>query len=81
MGGCDGEFQDLANRLVERAMAYEMEISTKKSKIMTNSTNNISADISINGQKLEEETSFKCLRATLCYLIRQKSASGLPQQW
>ena len=26
---------------------------------MTNSTNNISADISMNGQKLEEVTSFK----------------------
>ena len=32
---------------------------------MTNSTNNISADITINGQKLEV-TTFKCLGATLC---------------
>ena len=31
---------------------------------MTNSTNNISADISTNGQKLEEVTSFKYLGAT-----------------
>ena len=38
----------------------------EKSKIMTNSTNNISADISMNGQKLEEVTSFKYLGATLC---------------
>ena len=43
-----------------------MEVSTEKSKIMTNSMNNISADISMNGQKLEEMTSFKCLAATLC---------------
>ena len=33
---------------------------------MTNSTDNISADISMNGQKLEEVTSFKYLGATLC---------------
>ena len=32
---------------------------------MTNSTNNISADISMNGQKLEEVTSFKYLGTTL----------------
>ena len=34
--------------------------------IMTNSTNNISRDISMNGQRLEEVTSFKYLGATLC---------------
>ena len=33
-----------------------MEVSTEKSKIMTNSTNNISAEISMNNQKLEEVT-------------------------
>ena len=33
------------------------EVSTEKSKIMTNSINNISADISMNSQKLEEVTS------------------------
>ena len=45
-----------------------MEVSTNKtkqnktkSKTMTNSTNNISVDISMNGQKLEEVTSFKYL--------------------
>ena len=43
-----------------------MEVSTKKSKMITNSTNNISADISKNGQKLEEVTSFKYLGTTLC---------------
>ena len=43
-----------------------MEISTEKSKIMTNSTNNNSADISMNGQVSEEVTSFKYLGATLC---------------
>ena len=33
---------------------------------MTHSTNNISADISMNGQELEEVTSFKYLGAALC---------------
>ena len=40
-------------------MAYGMEVSTEESKIMTNSLNNIRADISTNGQKLEEVTGFR----------------------
>ena len=43
-----------------------MKVRTEKNKIKTNSTNNISVDISINDQKLEEVISFKYLRATLC---------------
>ena len=43
-----------------------MEVSTEKSKVMTSSTNNISAAISMNGQMLEEVTSFQYLGATLC---------------
>ena len=43
----------------------DIEVSTEKSRIMSNSTNNISADISRNGQ-LEELTNFKYLGATLC---------------
>ena len=42
-----------------------MEVSTEKSKITTNSVNSISADISMNGQKLEEMASFKYLGATM----------------
>ena len=66
MGGSNGELQDLTSRLVDRAKACGMEVSTEKSKIMTNSTNIITANISMNGQKLEEVISFKCLGATLC---------------
>ena len=44
----------------DRATLYEMEVNTEKSK------NDISADISVNGQKLEELTSFKYLGATPC---------------
>ena len=54
MSGTNGELQDLANRLVDRATAYRKEVSTEKKKIMTNSMNNISADIRMNGQMLEE---------------------------
>ena len=43
-----------------------MEVSIEKSKIMTNNTNDISADISINSQKVREVTSFNYLGATLC---------------
>ena len=63
MGGKNGELQDLTDRLVQRATAYRMEVSTVRRMIMTNSKNNISADISMNGQKLEEVTSFKYLAA------------------
>ena len=50
MGSSSGELQDLTNRLVERAIACGIVVSTEKSKIMTNSTNNIGADISMNGR-------------------------------
>ena len=43
-----------------------MEVNTEKSMIMTYSTNNISVHISMNGQKLEEVTSFKYLGASMC---------------
>ena len=65
MGGSNGDLQDLTNRLIDRAIVYGTEVSTEKSKITTNSTNNISAYISMNGQKLEEMSSFKYLGATL----------------
>ena len=66
MGGNKGAPQDLTNRLVDRATAYGMEVSVEKSKIMSSSLNSISAGISMNGQKLEEVTSFKYLGAVLC---------------
>ena len=64
--GSNAELQDLTNRLVDRATAHGMDVSTEKSKIMTNSINNIRADISMNGETLEEVTSFKYLGITLC---------------
>ena len=52
VGGSNSDLRDLTNRLVDRATAYGLEVSIEKSKIMTNSTNNVSADIRMNGQKL-----------------------------
>ena len=47
MDGSNGELQDLTNRLVDRATACEMEVS--------NSTNNISAYISMNGRSPHQD--------------------------
>ena len=49
MGGSIGELSDYTNRLVDRARAYGMKVSTEKSKITTSSTNNIRTNIAING--------------------------------
>ena len=54
IGGSNGELQDLKNRLVDRGAAFRMEVSTEKSKIVANSTNNISADIGMNDQKFRK---------------------------
>ena len=57
---------DRRANLTDRATAYGIEVSTEKSKIVINSMTNVSADISKNGPKLEEVSSLKYLRATLC---------------
>ena len=38
-----------------------MEISAKKTKLMTNNTSGINTELKVNGQKLETATSFKYL--------------------
>ena len=72
--------QTSSKRLIKRARAYGAEVSTEKSKITTNNTNNISADISVDGKKLEELFGFQDLLATLCK-SGTWSALGLSQQW
>ena len=42
-----------------------MEVSTEQFKVMVNSTNEVSANVTMNGQPLEEVTGFKYLGATL----------------
>ena len=46
--GSEVELQDLTNSLFDRTRANGMEVSAERSKTMTNSTNNIGADISKN---------------------------------
>ena len=65
MAGSNTELQDLTSRLEKRAGAYGMEVSSEKSKIMVNSANNTPAQISMNGQQLEEVEAFKYLGSTL----------------
>ena len=55
------ELAKLAERLDKVSTAYGMEISTEKTKLMTNNTSGINKEIKVNGQKLETVTSFKYL--------------------
>ena len=71
-------------RMFTERLTWHVEVSREKSKIMANSTNNISGGTSMNGQKLEELTSFKYLGATLSNdgtcsteLIRITSATAM----
>ena len=62
--GLAGEEEELANlveRLDKASTANGMEISAKKTKLMTNNTRSIDKEITVNGQKLETVTSFKYL--------------------
>ena len=62
--GLAGEEEKLANlveRLDKASTTYGMEISAEKTKLMTNNTSGINAEIEVNGQKLETVTSFKYL--------------------
>ena len=65
LGGTNQELQDFTDKLVASTWAYGMEVRTKKNKVMVNSTNNCSADIYMNGQKLEELDKFNFLWSTL----------------
>ena len=44
-----------------------MEISAKKTKLMTNNTSGINTEIKVIGQKLETVTSFKYLGLVITY--------------
>ena len=65
MGGSNAELQDLTDKLVDRAGAYGMEVSTEKSKIMVNSPTEEIGNIRMNDCQLEEVETFKYLGATL----------------
>ena len=50
------EMSKLVARLDKAPTAYGMEISAKKTKLMTNNTSGINTEIKVNGQKLETVT-------------------------
>ena len=62
--GLAGDEQELANlveRLEKTSTQYGMEISTEKTKLMTNNTQGISTEVKVNGRRLETVTSFRYL--------------------
>ena len=59
------ELAPLVDRLDKTSTAFGMEISAEKTKLMTNNANGISIDNRINGEKLDEVDSFKCLGAVV----------------
>ena len=70
INGIAGEEEELA-KLVEHldkaSTAYSMEISAKKTKLMTNNISGINTDTKINGQKLQTVTSFKYLGSVISH--------------
>ena len=46
-----------------------MEITAKKTKLMTNNISGINTDIRVNGQKLETVTSFKYLGSVITEIL------------
>ena len=66
--GLAGEEEELANlveRLNKASTAYGMEISAKKTKLMTNNTSGINTEIKVTEQKLETSTNFKYLGSAI----------------
>ena len=52
LAGEDEEVAKLAEHLNKASTAYGMEISTEKTKLMTNNTSGINTEIKVSGQKL-----------------------------
>ena len=65
MAGSKRELQELINKFIAKADAYGMEQSTEKSKVMMKITNIASVSVIIDGEKLDEESSFRYLRVIL----------------
>ena len=59
------ELEALVESLDKTCTRYTMEISAKKTKLMTNSTNGIQREIKVKGQKLGTVTGFKYLGAVV----------------
>ena len=63
LAGQEQELVKLVNYLKEASTAYGMQTSVEKTQLMTNNTNGISTDITIDNKKLETVRSFKYLGA------------------
>ncbi|PIK47622.1 endonuclease-reverse transcriptase [Apostichopus japonicus] len=63
LAGKEEELSSIVERLDKTSAAYGMEINAKKTKLMTNSSDDINVDIRANGEKLETVQSFKYLGA------------------
>ena len=59
------ELANLVERLDKTSTAYCIEISAKKTKLMTNNTSGINTEIKLNRQKSETVTSFKHLGSVI----------------
>ena len=65
LAGQEEELENLVERLDKASTAYGMEISAKKTKLMTNNTRGINTEIKVNRQKLGTVTSFKYLGSVM----------------
>ena len=65
LAGAEEKLANLVERLDKASTADGMEISAEKTKLMTNNTSGINAEIEVNGQKLETVTSFKYLGSVI----------------
>ena len=65
LAGEKEELAKLAECLDKASTTFGMEISAKKTKLMTNNTNGINTEIKINRQKLETVTSVKYLGSVI----------------
>ena len=65
LAGVEEELAKLVECLDKASTAYGMEISAKKTKLVTNNTSGINTEIEVNGQKLETVTSFKYLDSVI----------------
>ena len=59
LAGDEEELAKLVERLDKTSKVYGIEISAKKTKLMTNNTSGINTKIKVSGRKLETVTSFK----------------------
>ncbi|WP_419586825.1 reverse transcriptase domain-containing protein, partial [Thiolapillus sp.] len=65
LAGEEEELSNLVQQLDKKPTAYSMEVSTEKTKLMTNNTSGINTEIKVNGQKFETVTSFKYLGSVI----------------